>query len=58
MLYLARVHDLRGRREEAVRLYKKIVDSFENEGAAGAARLGLVTPYRRLQTQAATEAFR
>ncbi len=28
---------------------KKVADEFENESAAGAARLGLVAPYRRSQ---------
>jgi len=47
LLYLARVHDLQGRREQAVKLYKRIVDDFEGESAAGAARVGLISPYRR-----------
>ncbi|MBI2956877.1 MAG: tetratricopeptide repeat protein [Acidobacteria bacterium] len=47
MLYLARLHDLKGEREPALKLYKRIVDTYENESAAGAARLGLLTPYRR-----------
>jgi tetratricopeptide (TPR) repeat protein len=47
LLYMARIHDLRGEREQAVRLYRKIVDDYEDEPAAGTARLGLVAPYRR-----------
>jgi len=47
LLWLARIHDLQGRRAEAVRLYKRILDEFENESATGAARVGLLTPYRR-----------
>jgi hypothetical protein len=46
MLNLAWIHDIGGRREEALKLYKRIVDSFENEAALGAARLGLIAPYR------------
>lgn len=48
LLYRARVHDLRGQREQALKLYKTIVDDFEGEPAAGAARLGLLAPYRHL----------
>jgi hypothetical protein len=47
MLNLAWTHDLGGRRAEATKLYKRIVDDYENEGAAGAARVGLISPYRR-----------
>ena len=46
MLHLAWTHDLAGRRTEAIKLYKQIVDNYENEGPAGAARLGLIAPYR------------
>lgn len=46
MLNLAWAHDIAGRRQEAVKLYKQIVDSHENEGSAQSARLGLVAPYR------------
>jgi tetratricopeptide (TPR) repeat protein len=47
LLYLGRAHDLAGRREQARRAYQRVVDNYENERAAGAARLGLITPYRR-----------
>jgi tetratricopeptide (TPR) repeat protein len=47
MLNLAWTHDIAGRRPEALRLYKRIVDDYENEGAAGSARVGLISPYRR-----------
>jgi tetratricopeptide (TPR) repeat protein len=47
LLYLARVYDLQGQREQAVKLYKRVVEEFENESAAGAARVGLISPYRR-----------
>jgi len=46
MLNLAWTHDLAGRRAEALKLYKRVIDQYENEGAAGAARVGLITPYR------------
>jgi hypothetical protein len=46
MLNLARTHDLAGRRAEAIRLYKQIVEDHENEGPAVSARLGLIAPYR------------
>jgi len=45
MLYLARVFDIRGQRAEAVRLYKRVVDEYEDEDAADNARYGLLTPY-------------
>jgi tetratricopeptide (TPR) repeat protein len=46
LLHLAWTHDLAGRRAEAVKIYKRIVDDHEDEGPAGAARLGLIAPYR------------
>lgn len=46
LLHLARLHDLRGEREAAVKLYRRVTDDYEGESAALAARLGLVTPYR------------
>jgi tetratricopeptide (TPR) repeat protein len=46
MLHLAWTHDLAGRRAEAVKLYRQIVDEYETEAAAAAARLGLIAPYR------------
>ena len=47
MLNLAWTHDIAGRRAEAVAVYKTIVDKYENEAASGAARVGLISPYRR-----------
>jgi tetratricopeptide (TPR) repeat protein len=47
LLYLGRAHDLAGRRADAKKTYERIVDDYEREGAARAARVGLVTPYRR-----------
>ena len=44
---LARLQDLRGRRPEALQLYQRIVDDCEGEAAAGAARIGLLTPHRQ-----------
>ena len=47
LLHLAYTHDLAGRRDEAVKLYRRIVEKHENDGSAGAARVGLIAPYRR-----------
>jgi TolA-binding protein len=47
MLNLAQTHDIAGRRGNAVTFYKTIVDRYENEAAANAARVGLISPYRR-----------
>ena len=41
-----RAHDLAGRREEARKAYQKVIDDFEKQNAAEAARIGLITPYR------------
>ena len=46
MLTLAWTHDIAGRRAEAVRLYRIILDDYEDEAPAGAAQLGLIAPYR------------
>ncbi len=51
-LFLARLHDLHGERKQALRLYEDIVDDYEEESAALAARIGLLTPYRRIQLAA------
>ena len=40
MLNLAWTHDLAGRRADATRLYKRIVDDFEREAASGPALKG------------------
>ena len=47
MLNLAYTHDIAGRRTDAVTFYKTILDKYENEAASGAARVGLISPYRR-----------
>jgi len=47
MLNLAYTHDIAGRRKDAVTFYRTVVDKYENEAAAGAARVGLISPYRR-----------
>ena len=47
LLQIGRVHDLAGRRDQAVKAYQKVVDQYDKQAAAGAARVGLVTPYRR-----------
>jgi tetratricopeptide (TPR) repeat protein len=45
-LNLGWTYDVGGRRAEAIRMYKKVVADYEDQAAAGAARLGLLTPYR------------
>jgi len=47
LLIVARAEDLAGRRDAAVRTYRRIVDDYEKENAAWAAKVGLVTPYKR-----------
>jgi hypothetical protein len=48
LLYTARVHDLSGRRAEAIKVYEQVIDRYEKEGyAANLARAGLLAPYRR-----------
>jgi tetratricopeptide (TPR) repeat protein len=49
LLHIGRAHDLGGRRPDAIRFYERIVDDFEDENAAFAARVGLLSPYRRRQ---------
>jgi tetratricopeptide (TPR) repeat protein len=46
LLYLAYTHDLAGRRDQAIKLYRRIVDKYNEEGVAGLARSGLVAPYQ------------
>lgn len=49
LLYLARAHDLAGRRADAIKIYDRILDDYERESAAFRAQVGLVTPYRRVE---------
>ena len=49
LLHLARAHDIAGRRDQAVKIYERILDDYEREGAAFRAQVGLVTPYRRVE---------
>ena len=46
LLNLAWCHDLAGRRADALAIYKRIVDDYENETVGPTARLGLIAPYR------------
>jgi len=46
LLNLAWTRDLAGRRADAVTLYKRIVDDYDDESAAGPARVGLLAPYK------------
>jgi hypothetical protein len=47
LLLSGRAEDLAGRRESAKKIYNRIVDDYEQDDAAWAAQVGLVTPYRR-----------
>ncbi len=47
LLMVARADDLAGRRDAAIRTYRRIADDYEHENAVWAARVGLVSPYRR-----------
>jgi len=46
LLYAARAHDLAGRRQDAVRAYQRVADSYDDQRAADFARVGLLSPYR------------
>jgi hypothetical protein len=46
LLALAWTRDLGGRRADAISLYRRIVDEYDEESAAGPARIGLLTAYR------------
>jgi tetratricopeptide (TPR) repeat protein len=50
LLYVGRIHDLAGRRDDAKRAYQRVVDDFGKERPASAARVGLITPYHRPTT--------
>ena len=50
LLDIARAHDLAGRRDAARKTYQRIIDNYETQRAAQAARLGLLTPYKRPQS--------
>jgi tetratricopeptide (TPR) repeat protein len=47
LLMVGRAADLSGQRDAAKRTYSQIVDDYERETAVWAARVGLVTPYKR-----------
>jgi hypothetical protein len=50
LLYVARAHDLAGRRAVAIKTYDAVADSYEKTRAGQLARIGLVTPYKRPRT--------
>ena len=50
-LYLGRLADLAGDRPTATKAYQKVVDDYSEERASLAARVGLITPYKRPPTQ-------
>ena len=48
LLYIGRIDDLAGRREEAQKAYQKVVDNYgKQEEPVSYARVGLITAYRR-----------
>ncbi len=47
ILYNGRSDDLDGRRDAARKAYQTVIDDYQKQDAADAARLGLITPYRR-----------
>ena len=49
LLHLARLHDVAGERKRAVKLYEEVVDDFEEEPEALAARIGMLNPYQPAQ---------
>jgi hypothetical protein len=46
LLALAWTRDLAGRRADAVSLYRRVIDEYDEESAAGPARIGVLTAYR------------
>jgi tetratricopeptide (TPR) repeat protein len=46
-LTLAWTHDIAGRRDAALTIYRRIVDDYGDESASGPARLGILAPYKR-----------
>jgi hypothetical protein len=47
LLHVARIHDLAGRRDEALKTYRVVANDFDEERAGRLARVGLVTAYKR-----------
>jgi hypothetical protein len=47
LLYTGRVHDLAGRRADAIKVYEQVIDRYDKEYAANLARAALLAPYRR-----------
>jgi hypothetical protein len=47
LLMVARADDLAGRRDQAKREYRRIVDDYEHESASWPAKAGLISLYRR-----------
>ena len=47
LLYTGRVHDLSGRRADAIKVYQQVIDRYEKESAANLARAALLAPYKR-----------
>ena len=50
-LYVARIHDLAGRRADAKKAYQRVIDGFETQAyAVQSATVGLITAYHRPAT--------
>jgi hypothetical protein len=47
LLHVARIQDLAGRRDEALKTYRTVANDFDEERAGRLAQVGLVTPYKR-----------
>jgi tetratricopeptide (TPR) repeat protein len=49
LLHIARIHDLTGRRAEALKVYRQVADDFEDDRSGELAQIGLITPYQQPQ---------
>lgn len=47
LLYTGRLHDMAGRRAEAIKAYDQVIDRYDKEYASNFARTGKLAPYRR-----------
>jgi tetratricopeptide (TPR) repeat protein len=54
-LHVGRIYDVEGRREDAKRAYKKVIDDYDKQTRpVNYAKTGLITPYRRPENWATT----
>jgi tetratricopeptide (TPR) repeat protein len=47
LLHVARIHDLAGRRANALEVYRQVADDFDDHRSGELARIGLITPYQK-----------